>query len=136
MRAFLVFALMAACGGAQSEQAVASSAPAPGPGVAASNADPAAYSALTEFFAKKRPIVSQCYGTAIENRELKEDAKGRVKLALTVMPSGQAKDVRVAETTLSSKPVEDCVVALVQKWTLPAPDRPIQFLYTYEFSNQ
>jgi hypothetical protein len=132
MRAMiLVFAVGAACGGAQTEQAAAPAAPA----ASGAAADPAAYAALSDFFAKKRPYVSQCYGNAITNRELKEDAKGRIRLALRVLPSGQAQDVRVVETTLSSKPVEDCVVKLVQSWTLPAPDRPLDFLYTYEFSN-
>jgi outer membrane biosynthesis protein TonB len=79
--------------------------------------------------------VSQCYGNAITNRELKEDAKGRIRLALHVLPGGRAEDVRVVETTLNSKAVEDCVVKLVQSWTLPSPDRPLDFLYTYELSN-
>lgn len=131
MRAMiLALAVAAACGAAQTEQAAAPAAPA-----ASGAADPAAYAAVSDFFAKKRPYVSQCYGNAITNRDLKEDAKGRIRLALKVLPSGQAQDVRVVETTLQSKPVEDCVVKLVQNWTLPAPDRPLDFLYTYEFSN-
>ena len=130
---FLLLAplVLAACGGAQKEQAAAPAAPA----ISGAAADPAAYAAVSDFFAKKRPYVSQCYGNAITNRELKEDAKGRIRLALKVLPGGQAQDVRVVETTLNSKPVEDCVVKLVQGWTLPSPDRSIDFLYTYEFSN-
>jgi len=132
MRAMiLVFAVGTACGGAKSEQAAAPAAPA----ASGAAADPAAYAAVSDFFTKKRPFVSQCYGDAITNRELKEDAKGRIRLALRVQPSGKAENVRVVETTLNSKPVEDCVVKLVQNWTLPAPDRPLDFLYTYEFSN-
>ncbi len=132
MRSFLLVPLvLAACGGAETKQAAAPAAPAP----SAAAADPAAYAAVSEFFGKKRPYVSQCYGNAITNRELKEDAKGRIRLALHVLPGGRAEDVRVVETTLQSKPVEDCVVKLVQSWTLPSPDRPLDFLYTYEFSN-
>src|SRR5215813_6320943 len=132
MRAMiLVFAVGTACGGAKSEQAAAPAAPA----VSGAAADPAAYAAVSDFFARKRPFVSQCYGDAITNRDLKEDAKGQIRLGLRVLTSGKAENVRVVETTLNSKPVEDCVVKLVQNWTLPAPDRPLDFLYTYEFSN-
>ena len=124
-------ALVAACGGgAQKVEAPVPAAAAP------SGADPEAYAAVAEVFGKKKPQVSQCYANAIENRELADSAKGRVKLALTVLPSGQAQNVRVAETTLNSKAVEDCVVAMVQKWPLPAPAQPLDFLFTYEFSNQ
>jgi len=129
-RTIMAAALLAACGGATVQQAPPPVAPEAG------GADPSAYAAVAEVFAKKRPIVSQCYGTAVENRELTEDAKGRVKVGLRVLPSGQAENVHIVESSLGSKSVEDCVVKLVQRWTLPAPDKALDFIYTYEFANQ
>lgn len=130
MRWMVCAALVAACGGAQKEQA-----PAPRAEVEKST-DPAAYAAVAEAFKKKRPNVSQCFASAVASKELSETATGRVKLALTVLPSGQPENVRVAESSLGSKTVDDCVVALVQKWSLPAPAQPLDFIFVYEFSNQ
>ncbi len=122
--------LIAACGGAAKEQA-------PPKQVAPEEvgADPAAYTAVADVFARKRPLVAQCFGFAIENRELPENARVRVKLGLRVMPSGAPEDVKVVEASQKSKTLEDCVVTTVSKWTLPAPAKPLDFVYIYEFSN-
>jgi TonB family protein len=129
-RLLLLVAGLAACGGAKTESA----APVATAEVQKST-DPAAYAAVAEAFAKHRPNVSQCFANAVAQKELDDSPHGRVKLALTVLPSGRPENVRVAESSLNSKSVEDCVVATVQKWSLPAPAQPLDFLFTYEFSN-
>jgi TonB family protein len=130
----LSIVLGAGCGGAQT-----STSPVPqrstAPAVSEKSSDPAAYAAVADAFSRKRPNVSQCFANAVASKELSETAHGRVKLALTVLPSGQPDNVRVAESSLGSKTVEDCVVALVQKWSLPPPALPLDFVFTYEFSN-
>jgi TonB family protein len=134
MRRLWLLAALAACGGAG-----AGAPPAPvetaAPTASAGGADPAAYSAVAATFARKRPLVSQCFGFAIENRELPESSRVRVRIALRVEPSGRPADVRIIESSQKSKTLEECVVTTVQKWTLPAPDKALDFIYTYEFSN-
>ena len=121
---------LAACGGAKTEPAAA-----PQAAEVQKSTDPAAYAAVAEAFAKKRPNVSQCFANAVASKELGENAKGRIRLALMVLPSGRPENVRVADSSLGSKTVEDCVVATVQKFTLPAPAQPLDFVFTYEFSS-
>ena len=123
--------LVVACGGAP----IAPEAP-PAAATAEKSTDPAAYAAVAEAFGRKRPNVSQCFANAVASKELSDTAKGRVKLALTVLPSGQPENVRVADSSLGSKTVDDCVVAMVQKWSLPAPAQPLDFVFIYEFSNE
>lgn len=116
------------CGGAQTV------APPPAPVVQApAGEDPEAYAAVSAFFGKKRPHVSQCYANAKQNAQIPDKAKGFVALSLTVLPSGQAQDVKVSRTTLNAPAVEECIVGLVSKWTLPAPSSAIAFSYTYDF---
>jgi len=130
-RAAFILCVAAAC---------AKSAPAPEEPAAASSGsgegrDPAAYAAVADVFAHKRPIVRQCYGFAIENKEIADNQRVRVRLGLRVLPSGQPQDVHVVEATQRSKTLEDCLVSTVSKWTLPGSSQPLDFLYTYEFSN-
>ena len=127
----LSIVLGAGCGAAQTPPAP----PPPAPAVAERSSDPAAYAAVADAFSRKRPNVSQCFANAVASKELSETAHGRVKLAMTVLPSGRPENVRVAESSMGSKTVEDCVVALVQKWSLPAPAQPLDFVFIYEFSN-
>jgi hypothetical protein len=127
MRAFTLLLLLGACGGAHTAAPPPAAAPAQ-----SGTASPEEYTAVQTFFAKKRAQVFTCYANAIENRELSDKASGRVKVALSVLPSGTAANVRVAETTLSSKPVEDCIAGMVSRWQLPAPSQRIEFVYTYE----
>jgi hypothetical protein len=56
-----------------------------------------------------------------------------VALSLTVTPSGQPADVKVARTTLNSAAVEECITGLVARWVLPQPSQAIAFSYTYDF---
>jgi TonB family protein len=126
-----VLALLAlgACGGAE----VAAPPPATAP---AKTADPEEYAAVQQFMARKRPQVLMCYANAIENREISEKAKGRVKVSLAVLPSGTAADVQVADSTLKAKSVEDCIAAMVARWYFPTPSQRIELTYTYEFSTE
>ncbi len=125
MRIIALLAL-SACGGAEVAAPPPAATPAP-------SAAPEEYAAVQSYLGHKRAQVFVCYANAVENREIADKAEGQVKLALAVLPSGAAENVRVAGSTLKAKTVEDCVVAMVSRWTLPAPSRRIELTYTYEF---
>jgi hypothetical protein len=129
MRMLALLAL-GACGGAEAV------APPPAAPPAQAAATPEEYQAVQSFMSRKRPQVVFCYATAIENREIPETAHGRVTLALAVLPSGSAEGVRVSDSTLKAKPVEDCIVGLVGKWTFPAPSQRLELTYTYELTRE
>jgi hypothetical protein len=122
----------AACGGGAAERTSSTTAVT----AEASTGDPAAYAAVAEVFTKKRPQVAQCLANAISNREEPENTSGRVKLALRVLPSGKAENVRVAETTFKAASVGECMAATVAKWSLPAPADAFDFVYVYEMTNK
>jgi hypothetical protein len=130
MRAAVLLLLVGACASAPPAAPPQAAAPAAAP---VGGEDPDAYAAVSEFFGKKRPHVSQCYANARQNAQIDDKARGFVALSMTVLPSGQAQDVKVSRTTLAAPAVEECIVGLVSRWTLPAPAQPIAFSFTYDF---
>jgi outer membrane biosynthesis protein TonB len=121
--------VVAGCGGAQTPP------PAPAPVVveSAASVDPQAYAELSAFFARKRPHVSQCYANAFAQVEPQQRGAGYVTVAMDVLPSGRAENVRVADSTLKSAEVEGCVTALVSRWILPQPAQRMAFTFSYDF---
>lgn len=95
-------------------------------------AGPESYAAVQEFFIRKREQVFACYSATLGNASKKQPVQ--VQLALAVQPTGQAENVRIAETTLASRPLEDCIVAAVSRWQFPAPTQRIEVTYTYELN--
>ncbi len=123
--------LVAACGGAQAPRPEP-----PAPLVSSPvEAEPAteAYAQVSAFFDRRRPAVSQCYADALVGGKLAERARGYVTVALVVPPSGKPENVRIADSTLKSEAVEDCIVALVGRWLLPQPSETIDFSFSYNF---
>ncbi|HKA89054.1 MAG TPA: AgmX/PglI C-terminal domain-containing protein [Haliangiales bacterium] len=120
--------LLAACGGAAATTSGAAK-PAAGP----QTVSPETYAEVAAFFQKRGPIVRTCYNNAITNRKLSEKSEGRVSLAMQINAAGRPQGVRVAESTLHSKDVEDCLVDLISKWDVPAPGADMDFAFSYEF---
>jgi TonB family protein len=127
----LALLLLLGCGGTPAQRAAA---PATAPASSSDEvADPETYEDLNAFFARKRPSVGQCYNEAFVNVEQKLRRSGYVTVQLDVLPAGRAENVHVAGSSLGSKEVEACVVALVSRWVLPQPPRRMAFSYSYEF---
>ena len=128
----VLFLFAIACGGTTPPPA----SPAPEAPREAATVDTEAYAELSEFFARKRPHVTQCYDTAFADVEPAKRSSGHVTVTLDVLPSGRAENVRLAESTLRSEPVETCVLALVSRWSLPRPAEPMAFTFSYQFRPQ
>lgn len=88
---------------------------------------------IQRTFNMKRPAVSRCYSTAVEEERLDRQAKGRITLSMTITPAGRPQNVRISETTLKSKVVEECVVETVSGWELPQPEAATEFSFSYDF---
>lgn len=99
-------------------------------------ASPEKYDELQSAFRMKRPMVARCLNEAVAAGTVDKKAKGRVTLAMTISPDGKAQDVKVTETTLRARAVEDCVIETVQSWTLPQPGVPTEFSFSYEFEGE
>jgi TonB family protein len=128
MKTIGLLVCLAACGGAPA------AAPKAGATTATSTSvSPETYAEVAAYFHKKRPLVVTCYNNAITNRKLSEKAQGRVSLTMQITAAGKTQAVRVAESTLASKDVEDCLVELVSKWMVTAPGADMDFTFSYEF---
>jgi hypothetical protein len=130
MRAGALAALIAAaCGGA----------PAPPPAAVtpeptrAQAPDPEEYAAVSAYFGRRRPAVSQCYADALAAKKVDPRARGYVAVALVVEPTGKPSNVHISDATLESDAVKECVVRLVETWLLPRPSAPIDFSFSYNF---
>jgi len=132
--AFVVAPLLAvACGGAQSP-APAAPAPAPAPEQSEEpTVSTETYAAISAYFGRHQTTVSMCYADALTNKKVDPTARGYVTVALAVPPNGRPQNVRVAEDTLGSEAVGECIVKLVQTWLLPKPATTIDFTFSYNF---
>jgi TonB family protein len=98
--------------------------------------DPEIYEDVTNAFRRKGAAVSRCWSDAVAAGKISKKQGGRVMLSLTILPDGKTKDVKIAESTLKSEPVEACVVGLVSGWEVPAPGSTMQFSFSYQFREE
>ncbi len=59
---------------------------------------------------------------------------GRVLVRIAIAPSGRVTSARIARSDVRSQQVESCIVAAVERWTLPQPAGGVAATITYPFS--
>jgi TonB family protein len=78
--------------------------------------------------------VKYCY-----EKELARDPAlyGKVAITFVIDGKGGVSDAFVKETSLTSEPVESCIVAHVRRWAFPAPEggSTVQVTYPYVFKS-
>jgi hypothetical protein len=78
--------------------------------------------------------IKYCY-----EKELSRDPSlhGKVTVLFVIDGAGGVADALVQQTTLSSEPVEGCIVSHVRRWAFPAPDGggTVQVTYPYVFKS-
>jgi hypothetical protein len=89
---------------------------------------------IRRIFERRTPVIARCFAQAVEAGEIDKSAKGYLTVSATVQPSGQATDVGVLETDLSSQTLERCVIGHVERWEFAKPPRPFLTSHTYRFS--
>ena len=80
---------------------------------------------------RKRMIVSRCLSSAIDSGEAPKGTRGKITLAISIAPSGQASSVEVVKTSIESQAVQGCVKEKVQAITFPQFKRQFDTSYTY-----
>jgi hypothetical protein len=81
--------------------------------------------------------IRECYRS-----ELARDPKlggGKVVVKFVIAPDGKVTSSAVESTTLSSRPVKDCIIAQVRRWKFPAVDgetKPTTVRFPFNFSKQ
>jgi hypothetical protein len=133
-------AATAACGGKK-----ASTLPDEGGDSGASSADsgqrasdgvvvpPETMDDIQRRFERKRTSVSRCLSAAVDAKELPRNSRGRITLNVTIQPDGKASDVKVANSTLDSPLLTECVIAKVREIIFPEVPQAFPTSYSYAF---
>jgi len=81
---------------------------------------------------RKRQIMAHCLATAVDNKELPRNARGKLTVEL-VITGGRADSVKVIRSSLESKTLDDCVISRVKEIQFPELPKPYETSYTYGF---
>lgn len=76
--------------------------------------------------------IRHCYENGLQSRP---DLAGRVSARFVISPSGSVTAASVANSSIGSQQVEQCIVSAVQRWSFPAPEGGIVSV-TYPFMLQ
>ena len=82
---------------------------------------------------RKRAVMSRCLSSAVDNKELPKNARGKVTVEIVISPSGTADSVKIVRATLESKMLSDCVIGHVQEIQFPELPRQFETSFTYGF---
>jgi hypothetical protein len=123
----------AACGGSDGARAEQ-------PGPAADDSDDRVamipehrFVEIQHTFDRRRPFVSRCFSTAIDEGELTDDDRGYVTVGLVITAQGRASNVRVLESNLDSASLHSCIIGQVSNWEFGALPRALDYSYSYQF---
>jgi TonB family protein len=79
--------------------------------------------------------VSRCLSDAVTAGQADKSARGKVTLEFVVSPGGKARGVKVQQSSVKNKTVEDCVVAKVEEIGFPEVPKDVEYSYTYGFES-
>jgi hypothetical protein len=80
---------------------------------------------------RKQMIISRCLASAMENKEVPKNTRGKVTLEIVIAPGGKASSVKVVKSDIQAQTVLDCVVKHVSDVSFPEFDKPYETSYTY-----
>ena len=143
MKRMLLVAIVvvAACGGKKKNEDTTSGGITIDPN--ASSGDPTDRSAsmippekmdeINRLLDRKRPTVSRCLTMVVDNKELPKGSRGKMTLGITVTPAGKASPIKVINSTLESKSLEQCVISKIEEIQFPQIPSKYETTYSYAF---
>lgn len=135
----IAFCTLAACGGKQPQATTPADDTSGGESTVAmpTGGDvmvpPEKMDEIQRLLERKQGIVSRCLATAVDNKELPRNSRGKMTLELVISESGKAGDVKVMQSSLESPKLETCVVDIVKEIQFPTLPRSYPTSYTYAF---
>jgi TonB family protein len=137
VRALVAAALLAGCGSKHADTTPAAADGAAGePSARASGGEmvpPEKMDEINRSLERKRQIMAHCLATAVDNKELPRNARGKVTVEIVISPNGRAEDVKVVRASLESKTLNECVISHVKEIQFPDLPKPYETSYTYGF---
>ena len=90
---------------------------------------------IKEVLDSKRLTMSRCLSDAVIGGNASKNARGGVTIEFVIQTDGKPKNVKVAKSTINSKPVEECVVGKVEQIAFPEVPKDLPWSYTYAFES-
>ena len=88
---------------------------------------------INRQLSRKREVMSRCLSSAVDNKELPKNARGKVTVEIVISPSGTADSVKIVRASLESKILDDCIIGHIKEIAFPQLPRPFETSYTYGF---
>jgi hypothetical protein len=88
---------------------------------------------VNRLLERKRTIMSRCFATAVDNKELPKNSSGQITLELVIAPGGKADMVKIVRATLESKTLNECVIRHIKDTQFPELPKPYETSFTYGF---
>ena len=131
-----LIALLAGCGGG--EKSAQEPTPAPAEPVEPVETEdelipPEKLDQIQTFFDRKRRVVTRCYTQALESGDLSKNAEGYVTVSVTITTSGSLSNASIADATLESDSLNECILGYVEKWTVTSLPKPLDYTYSFRF---
>lgn len=82
---------------------------------------------------RKRAVMSRCLASAVDNKELPKNARGKVTVEIVISPSGTADTVKIVRASVESKTLDDCIIGRIKEIAFPQLPRSFETSYTYGF---
>lgn len=73
---------------------------------------------VRRYISTKMNQIRWCYQQEVQKNP---DLAGQVKISWVILPTGNVTAVKVAETSLNSAPVEQCIAGRIKTWQFPSP---------------
>jgi len=87
---------------------------------------------INNMLARKQNVMARCLGMAVDAKELPKSTKGKVTVAVSIAKDG-SPTVKIAQTTIESETVTNCVMGHIRKITFPTLPKPFETSFTYAF---
>lgn len=88
---------------------------------------------INRQLSRKREVMSRCLSSAVDNKELPKNARGKVTVEIVISPSGTADSVKIVRANLESKVLDDCIIGHIKEIAFPQLPRSFETSYTYGF---
>ncbi len=91
--------------------------------------------AVQRYMERQRNFIAYCWGDALEAGEVKAGQSGHITLSFQVQTDGTVGHIEIAEEDPKSKTLESCVLEKAKRWKITSLEKPLDYSYTFGFSN-
>ncbi len=91
--------------------------------------------AVQRYMDRQRNFVAYCWGDALEAGEVKSGQSGHMTLSFQVQTDGTVGNIKITEEEPKSKTLERCVLEKAKRWKITTLEKPLDYSFTFGFSN-